>query len=116
MECDLLRIQKLLGKKWTIMILQELSWNNILSFNQIRKRIKQVTNKILAQRLGELEEEELVQRKVINKRPRRVEYALTEKGKDMVKMWDLMKKWGIKNVLVHQDCLETNCSECKLRK
>ena len=115
MGCQLFNIQDLLAKKWTILIMQELYSNKVLSFNQILKKLKTPTNRILSKRLHELEGYSFIIRKLLQEKPIKVEYSITNKGIDLMKVFNIMKKWGIDNKITPKICLKTNCNECKIR-
>ncbi len=112
-NCALLEIQHVLGKKWTILILQELYHNEKRNFNQLSGRLKHATNRVLSMRLQELETDGLLQKKIIREIPRAVEYQLTEKGTGVMQIFDGMKKWGTEGKLVPRMCSKTNCMECE---
>ncbi len=112
MKCILIEVQKLLGKKWTIEILQDLYHRGELGFNELHKNIKIATNKILSDRLHDLEKEKLVSRKTMQEKPLRVHYKLTDKGKDLMNVFDEFKKWGMKYKMVPECCDKRNCAQC----
>ena len=112
-NCALLEIQHVLGKKWTILILQELHHNEKRNFNQLSGILKHPTNRVLSQRLQELESGGLIQKKILREVPRSVEYSLTEKGTGVMQVFDGMKKWGNAQKLVPETCCSTNCADCE---
>lgn len=113
MNCALLEIQHVLGKKWTILILQELYHNEKKNFNQLSARLKRATNRVLSMRLQELEVDGLIHKKILREVPLAVEYSLTEKGTGVMQIFDGMKKWGTAQNLVPETCRKTNCIECE---
>ncbi len=57
--------------------------------------IPSISNKVLTEQLRELEEDGIIMRKVLTDRiPVNVEYSLSEKGKELVPIINLMGKWG----------------------
>ena len=113
-NCALLEIQHVLGKKWTILILQELHHNQKRNFNQLSGILKHSTNRVLSQRLQELEGGGLIHKKILREMPRAVEYSLTEKGTGVMQIFNGMKKWSAGEKLVPETCCSTNCAECEL--
>lgn len=111
MTCIVTRIQHLLGKRWAIFILEELFHKETVSFNQLANKLKLITHKILSERLHEMEENGLICRMVIEK-PSKIEYALTEKGRELVQVFERMKGWAVKYNVVTEKCLEITCTEC----
>jgi DNA-binding HxlR family transcriptional regulator len=75
---------RILGKKWTLLILRDIALLKISRFNQIRRSLPGLTPRVLIMRLHELEECGVIQATVIKDVPRIVKWSLTEKGKDTV--------------------------------
>ena len=73
----------LLDGKWKSMILWHLFSDGILRFNEIKKRIPNVTQRMLTNQLRELEEDGLIIRTVYAQVPPKVEYQLSELGKSL---------------------------------
>ncbi len=100
-DCPVYITSQVLGKAWTILILQTLmapQSENGLRFNQIQKDLSWVSPKILSQRLRELTEDGILSREVnAEKIPPRVTYRLTKKGEDLRGVLTMMQKWGMKH-------------------
>src|SRR5919206_1701978 len=73
------RAVELIGKRWTGAILIVLM-DGPLRFSEIRHLVPDLSDRLLSERLKELEGEEIVRRTVIDEIPVRVEYELTDKG------------------------------------
>src|SRR6058998_3249362 len=71
---------ELVGKRWTGAILLVLM-EGTLRFSEIKQLVPELSDRLLSERLKELEAEGIVRRKVFDGTPVRVEYALTEKGR-----------------------------------
>ncbi|WP_327205273.1 winged helix-turn-helix transcriptional regulator [Paenibacillus sp. Root444D2] len=82
-----------LGGKWKTVILRYVS-KQTLRYNQLHQRMPNITQRILTLQLKELEEDGLVQRIVFDERIKRVEYSLTEYGKSVEPILELMCEWG----------------------
>lgn len=91
--CPMVLVQNLLSGKWKILILWYLSAKT-LRFSEIKKRLPQVTQKMLTLQLRSLEEDKLISRKVYPVVPPRVEYSLTEVGKDIIPILEMMHSFG----------------------
>jgi len=74
---------KLFGQKFAIHIIQNMLLLKQKRFNQFLRSIEGINTKTLSIRLKELVELGIIERKVTQKRPLQVEYALTEKGKTL---------------------------------
>lgn len=80
--------------KWKPVILYQLMSQGTLRFNELRRAIPKITQKMLTSQLRELEEHKLVSRKVYAQVPPKVEYALTEYGKTIIPILNMMQEWG----------------------
>jgi DNA-binding HxlR family transcriptional regulator len=83
----------LLGKKWTGLILHVLLTGST-RFKEIKEMVPQMSDKMLAERLKELEESGIIERKVYPEIPVRIEYQLTAKGKDLEIVVASIREWG----------------------
>jgi len=84
----------LIGGKWKPLIIWHLSDKGTLRFNELRKLVPQITQKMLTQQLRELETDNLVNRKVYPQVPPKVEYSLTDLGSSLMPILSMMCKWG----------------------
>src|SRR5690554_6288361 len=84
---------QLLGKRWNGLILRVLL-QGPQRFKDISAVIPNMSDKMLVDRLKELEEAGLVERKVYPETPVRIEYALTEKGKALEPVMDELQRWA----------------------
>jgi len=82
-----------IGGKWKTVVLWYLR-DDILRFGELKKRIPQITEKMLSLQLKALEKDGLVTRKVYPQIPPKVEYFLTEEGKSLIPLLQELAKWG----------------------
>jgi DNA-binding HxlR family transcriptional regulator len=87
------RAVELLGKRWTGLILKVLL-GGPLRFNEIAERLEVVSDRMLAERLRELEAEGVIERRVYPEVPVRVEYRLTEKGQALAPVIEAIERWS----------------------
>ena len=85
-----------LGKRWTIEIIRELMLGNT-KFNQIQKNAPGINPRMLALRLRELEVMGVVARKVYPGTPIRIDYSLTDLGRDVIPIMYAMTEFSMKN-------------------
>ncbi|WP_379992824.1 winged helix-turn-helix transcriptional regulator [Dyadobacter subterraneus] len=85
-----------LNGKWKLQIIISLMFGN-KRFTQIAKEIPNITDKMLSKELRDLEAHELVKRTVYDSIPVVVEYTLTEHGKSLRELIDVLRVWGIKH-------------------
>jgi DNA-binding HxlR family transcriptional regulator len=74
------RTAGLLERRWTLSILWA-SAEGAVRFNELKQAVGEIPPRTLAQRLVELEEAGVLERRVVDSRPPRVEYRLTEEGR-----------------------------------
>ncbi len=82
-----------IGGKWKTVVLWYLK-GGTLRFGELKKRIPDITEKMLSLQLKALEDDGLVSRKVYAEIPLRVEYAMTERGRSLIPVLDAIAKWG----------------------
>ncbi len=94
-ECCALyhRAVELVGKRWSGAILLVLM-DGSLRFSEIRQLVPEISDRLLSERLKELEGEGIVERRVSEQAPVRVEYALTEKGRALEPTVRSLKSWA----------------------
>ena len=105
--CPVETTLELIGGKYKSLILWHLV-NQTLRFGELKRRIPAATPKMLTQQLRELEDDELIHRKVYPVVPPKVEYSLTELGESMVPLLRSMFDWG--EYYLAERGLESNCS------
>ncbi|WP_226012111.1 winged helix-turn-helix transcriptional regulator [Halomicrobium salinisoli] len=84
----------ILGKKWHPLIVAELLEAGPLGFNDLKERVTGISDKVLSESLDDLEERDLVERTVLDDKPVRVEYSLTEWGEQLELVVTVMEEWG----------------------
>jgi len=85
---------ELIGKRWTGAILGVLVEGGSLRFSEIAHAVPELSDRLLCERLRELERRGLVAREVYPGRPVRVEYALTEMGEDLAPALGEIQAWA----------------------
>jgi DNA-binding HxlR family transcriptional regulator len=80
--CPIAASLGVLGKKWTILILRDMSMRNVQRFSDLLRGIQGLTPRMLSARLKELESEGIIQRKETADSSNAVRWSLTEKGWD----------------------------------
>jgi len=83
----------IIGGKWKIPILWRLK-DDSKRYGELRRSLPNVTHKMLTQQLRELEQDEIITRKVYSEIPPKVEYSLTLLGKSVIPVIDLLREWG----------------------
>ena len=91
------RASELIGRRWTGAIIFVLL-QKTCRFATLRDAIPDITDRMLSERLQELEEEGLVERSVVPETPVRVEYSLTKKGKALASAIGSIADWAEKYI------------------
>ena len=112
-NCPVTPVIQMLQGKWKLQILYELCIKSPMRFGELilrdlmpgtkrfgelKKMLKPITNAALTNALKELETNELIQRIQYNEMPLRVEYSLTEKGRDLLPVFYAISQWGLKYI------------------
>lgn len=92
--CPITTFHKIISGKWKILILWYLS-NGALRFSDLRRKLPDVTQRMLTNQLRALEEDQLILRTVYPVVPPKVEYSLTDIGKQMLPLLESMYDYGV---------------------
>lgn len=86
---------QIIGNKWTALILRDLAGGS-KRFSELEKSIEGINPRTLSQRLDDLEQQSILTKQSYAEVPPRTEYALTEKGQDLIPVLRQMAAWGDK--------------------
>ena len=103
--CPVTETAKIIGKKWYLIILHELT-RTPMGFNDLKRAVRGISAKVLSENLSELEARALVTRTVYSESPMRVEYSLTDKGRELDGIFLSMRVWGEKWAICYDDAGE----------
>ena len=92
-NCPIGATLKILSGKWKVLILFSL-YDGTKRFNELRREIPNITQRMLTNQLRELEEDKIINRKVYPEVPPKVEYSLTDIGKTLGPVFERLKTWG----------------------
>jgi DNA-binding HxlR family transcriptional regulator len=87
------RAAGLLERRWTLSILWA-SAAGAVRFNELKQAVGEIPPRTLAQRLAELEQAGVLERRVVDARPPRVEYRLTTDGRRLQHVVDAVAAWA----------------------
>jgi len=96
-RCSVERTLSLIDGKWKIVILYKLL-RGTLRFNELRRLIPAVTQRMLTLQLRELEADGLIVRVVYAQVPPRVDYSLSARGQSLEPVLLALKQWGDMNL------------------
>lgn len=108
--CPIEENVKIFGGKWKASILFHLAKGQC-RFNELRRRIPAITQRMLTQQLRELERDGLVIREQFNEIPPRVEYSLSKIGHSLEPIFLAIEQWG----KFHSEAIEAARARYDLR-
>jgi DNA-binding HxlR family transcriptional regulator len=93
-NCPVARALDVIGERWSILILRDLFLQGPRRFQDFQESLAGVPPNTLSARLKTLEAQGVIARLLYNEHPPRLEYYLTEKGKNLGPVLKALKKWG----------------------
>jgi DNA-binding HxlR family transcriptional regulator len=91
--CPITITAELLGRKWHPVIIHRLM-QRPLGFNKLQEEVHGISSKVLSDSLEDLQGKNVVEKKVIQESPKKVEYSLTQKGETLRPVIEEMLEWG----------------------
>lgn len=100
MDCPIRNVLARISGKWSLLVLYALDRNGSspMRFNQLRRAIPDISQKVLTTTLRTLETDGLICRKVFAEVPPRVEYSLTERALTLIPLVDSLINWAADNM------------------
>src|SRR5947199_10093721 len=92
---EVARAADLLGRRWMLAILWAAAEEGAVRFNEFKQALEGIPPRTLAQRLTELENEGILERRVVDSRPPRVEYRLTTAGRKLRVLVNAMRAYAL---------------------
>lgn len=92
--CPVNTTLSVIGGKWKVLILYHLV-EQTQRFNELRRLLPEITQRMLTLQLRELEEDGLIHREVYPVVPPKVEYSLTDFGRTLLPVIGSMHQWGV---------------------
>jgi DNA-binding HxlR family transcriptional regulator len=116
-SCTVNRTVKYLTKKWTLLVILEIykGPDHTRRFSELMGALGDITQKVLSERLRELEAEGIVQKKVdATTFPVKSEYTLTESGLALMDVIRGIKRWALTYKIDNIPCGSQDCKVCVL--
>lgn len=88
------KVWALLGKRWTLPILHRLAIANVLRFTELKRSLDGISGTMLSERLLDLEGQGLIRKEVYVSVPPKVEYSLTDSGRELVLITSQVLSWN----------------------
>ncbi|MEM3007521.1 MAG: helix-turn-helix domain-containing protein [Candidatus Nitrosotenuis sp.] len=104
--CPLDGVIDTIGKKWGLLIINEIGNHGKLRYNELMSELKGISPSSLASMLKELEKEKLIEKEIFREIPPRVEYSLSVRGKELREAIIPLIRWATKkgNYTMHCSC------------
>lgn len=93
-SCSMELTLDVIGGKWKTIIIWKLGEKR-MRFNELKRTMPNITQKMLTQQLRALEEDKLINRILYDQVPPKVEYSLTDDGKSLMPILKELSKWAI---------------------
>ncbi len=97
LKCPIARTLRVIGERWTILILRDLYLDGPRRFQDFQRSLPGVSTNTLSDRLKSLEEHGLVERRFYSEHPPRAEYLLTEAGRTLGPVLKALRDWGLEH-------------------
>jgi DNA-binding HxlR family transcriptional regulator len=96
-SCPIQATFRIIGKKWTVLVIREM-FRRTTQFNRFLENIEGITPKVLTQRLRELQKLGIVRRRIVSEYPIRVEYEITDLGREFEPVLLAAASFSMKNM------------------
>ena len=96
--CPVRNVVARFGNKWALLVILVLSENEPIRYNELGRKIPDISSRVLSNTLRTLEADGLVLRTFYQEVPPRVEYSLTDTGKSLVPIIVKLTEWAQKNM------------------
>jgi DNA-binding HxlR family transcriptional regulator len=93
-NCPMTNALDIIGGKWKLLLLNKVREECPMRFGVLRKKMPYITQATLTAQLRELERDGIISREAFAESPPRVEYKLTEIGKSLIPVMDILCDWG----------------------
>lgn len=109
--CPIRNVVARFGDKWSLLVLLVIDGEGTVRFNELCRKIPDISTRVLSVTLKTLEADGLINRKVYAQVPPKVEYTLTETGKSLVPLIMQLTEWAkanMKSVMSHRAKYESD--------
>lgn len=97
-NCEKELTLSVIGGKWKLIILWHLAKEGPQRFSELQRLLPKITHKMLTSQLKEMTDDGIIHREVYPEVPPKVEYSLTELGRTLMPILELMYDWGQKRI------------------
>lgn len=104
LACPIRDVMAMVSDKWSTLIIMYLGYYPVLRFNELKKKVYGISNKVLSERLKQLEADGYLKRTMYPEVPIRVEYELTDFGHSYLQKLIELTEWAQK----YKECVLSN--------
>ena len=107
--CPVRNVVARFGNKWALLVILVLSENEPIRYNELRRKIPDISSRVLSNTLRTLEADGLINRRFYQEVPPRVEYSLTDTGQSLVPIIIKLTEWAqnnMKTIIEHRNKIE----------
>ncbi|MDE6786265.1 MAG: helix-turn-helix transcriptional regulator [Muribaculaceae bacterium] len=113
--CPVRNVISRFGNKWALLVILVLSENEPIRYNELHRKIPDISSRVLSGTLRVLEADALVERTYYQEVPPRVEYTLTDTGRSLVPIIMQLTEWAqqnMKTIIEHRSqTTESGCED-----
>jgi DNA-binding HxlR family transcriptional regulator len=113
LACPIQRTMAMIADKWKVIVIYNLG-QRTMRFGELQRALEGITPKVLTRQLRDLEGDGLVSRRVHAEIPPRVEYSLTNLGRELLPILDQLHEWATRNSVAvlarHEDRAKSEAS------
>ncbi len=95
-RCEIAHIWEILGRRWALLVLKNLSTKEVIRFNELKRLLPGISSTVLSERLLELDREGLISKQIYPEIPPRVEYRLTSRARELETVMKELNRWCIR--------------------
>ena len=109
--CPVRNVVARFGNKWALLVILVLSENESIRYNELGRKIPDISSRVLSGTLRTLEADGLVDRRFYQEVPPRVEYSLTDTGRSLVPIIIQLTEWAqnnMKTIIEHRSKSKNN--------
>ena len=96
--CPVRNVVARFGNKWALLVILVLSENEPIRYNELGRKIPDISSRVLSNTLRILKADGLVDRRMYQEVPPRVEYSLTDTGRSLVPIIIKLTEWAQNNM------------------
>ena len=109
--CPVRNVVARFGNKWALLVILVLSESEPIRYNELGRKIPDISSRVLSNTLRILEADGLINRRLYQEVPPRVEYSLTDTGRSLVPIIIKLTEWAqnnMKTIIEHRSKSQNN--------